>query len=612
MNIAGVGQVASPQAFTWCCVPSDRNTNQNAMADCKRAAAQSEALLAQTQFPVICKRIVACGSPSSHQMAIACSREAMIKENGFDGTWLVQQYINHDGMIYKVYVLGSYVYIQPRPSLPNISLSGANSSKMSHVSFNSQDMPKYFAGGKTPVKPLGDHRNSPLLKASQSQHADTMADISTSMNASTPQTASSASNQTQTQTQAQAQTYTTTQRAAAVEQKQCQGTTKIPKADLLRELYRGLADMDEPTQQEFFQHSADECLSRISVPAMNAIAAKLQEHLKLRLFGFDVILSSDTHQYFIVDINCFPSYQSMSDLPERLEQFLVDEHIKHQKQIQPAAGVPLWKMQDIEPWLPASIRACGTTSHKRVTIVGYGSLLSEWSARASMPTLENFRIAAIDGYKRCFHLVSMSAIRKKRANWITKEVAAVAAQEIQYENPDAQSADQEPMIVSVFDIPYSELPAYCTREQRYNFVSVPIRELVSASGHDSVSSNEAWSSRKLVFAKVDPNQQHALMCASYDDDSYRVRCGTNEVYNKYVGHIYQGKLWRDDIRPERKYLSFCANAAFELHPEVGHNFLRTSFLADGSQSIAEYMTGEPMKKHFEDVLQRHGVAGIEQ
>lgn len=96
------------------------------------------------RFPVICKSLAACGSHASHRMYVLharddfdrmhareeeirtaahtsniapCTAEAHTTPDAESPIWLVQDYINHSGVIFKVYVLDEEVYILPKVRL---------------------------------------------------------------------------------------------------------------------------------------------------------------------------------------------------------------------------------------------------------------------------------------------------------------------------------------------------------------------------------------------------------------------------------------------------------------------------------------------------------------
>ncbi|KAL6508205.1 hypothetical protein OROHE_021747 [Orobanche hederae] len=71
-------------------------------------------------FPVIAKPMVANGSASSHQMYL------IFDEEGLGGLrlnppFVLQEFVNHGGVIFKVYVAGKHIQCVKRRSLPDIS-----------------------------------------------------------------------------------------------------------------------------------------------------------------------------------------------------------------------------------------------------------------------------------------------------------------------------------------------------------------------------------------------------------------------------------------------------------------------------------------------------------
>ncbi|XP_059667430.1 inositol-tetrakisphosphate 1-kinase 1 [Cornus florida] len=75
--------------------------------------------LEELKFPVIAKPLVANGSVNSHQMLLVFNKEGL---NGLTPLPIVlQEFVNHGGVIFKVYVVGEYAQCVKRRSLPDIS-----------------------------------------------------------------------------------------------------------------------------------------------------------------------------------------------------------------------------------------------------------------------------------------------------------------------------------------------------------------------------------------------------------------------------------------------------------------------------------------------------------
>jgi inositol-1,3,4-trisphosphate 5/6-kinase/inositol-tetrakisphosphate 1-kinase len=219
------------------------------------------------RFPVICKPERACGVAESHAMNIVLS------EHGFADIprpYVMQQYWNHGAILHKVYVIGEYVMMFQRPSLPDFFLARA-----------------------------GDEEG----------------DISASSN------------------------------AAHV----IPFDSRKPYPDLINYNGRGICvqdvvdldDMSDECCREKCDSRAeatarrDENLSSSQKKRIEEVASVLSESFGLSLFGFDVIVSSDstTHEenLFIVDVNFFPSYKEVPNFPK-----LLRAHLRK------SAGLPPW------------------------------------------------------------------------------------------------------------------------------------------------------------------------------------------------------------------------------------------------------------------------------
>ena len=91
------------------------------------------------QYPLIIKTVVSCASSTSHKMAVAMKPEGlrMVEANPVftKESHILQELINHDGRIFKVYVVGEEVRIMQKQSIPNITDESVGST---HFFFDSQ------------------------------------------------------------------------------------------------------------------------------------------------------------------------------------------------------------------------------------------------------------------------------------------------------------------------------------------------------------------------------------------------------------------------------------------------------------------------------------------
>ena len=67
--------------------------------------------------PLMVKPLVAAGTKESHFMTIVLKLSALSE---LPPRSIIQEYVNHDATLFKVYVLGEQVYVYQRPSLPNL------------------------------------------------------------------------------------------------------------------------------------------------------------------------------------------------------------------------------------------------------------------------------------------------------------------------------------------------------------------------------------------------------------------------------------------------------------------------------------------------------------
>ncbi|WP_415896587.1 gamma-glutamylcyclotransferase [Neptuniibacter sp. QD72_48] len=189
-----------------------------------------------------------------------------------------------------------------------------------------------------------------------------------------------------------------------------------------------------------------------------------------------------------------------------------------------------------------------------ISIVGYGSLLSEASARETIPGLTNFRIVTVPGYKRIFNKVGVVFISRHKADPDSLQLASCST---------LPASDCE-IICSQFDCTQEEYEALFEREHRFNWVEV-----------------ETFT---------DGQSETGLMCTGSTDQHYRYsKCRSEQEYHERVGQFYAGNLWRNDILPFPRYLSFCLKAAASQGEAVLNNFLDSSYLADGETTIRTYL-----------------------
>lgn len=77
----------------------------------------------RVQLPVVCKPLQSCGSAESHRMTIVTRRAGFASLAA--GDYLVQRFVNHNALLFKVYVLGSenFIVVKVPACLPAVTCS---------------------------------------------------------------------------------------------------------------------------------------------------------------------------------------------------------------------------------------------------------------------------------------------------------------------------------------------------------------------------------------------------------------------------------------------------------------------------------------------------------
>lgn len=117
------------------CTPSGRTVGAPAFAVMTKATDDSWKHVA---FPMIVKPLTAAGTKASHALTVilqsddSSTVQAILQEKV---PCLCQEYCNHNAILYKVYVLGEFISVHARRSLPNLP---ARRSAYTHLNFDSQ------------------------------------------------------------------------------------------------------------------------------------------------------------------------------------------------------------------------------------------------------------------------------------------------------------------------------------------------------------------------------------------------------------------------------------------------------------------------------------------
>lgn len=194
-----------------------------------------------------------------------------------------------------------------------------------------------------------------------------------------------------------------------------------------------------------------------------------------------------------------------------------------------------------------------------ITIIGSGSLLSHASAEKTCPSLTNFRLAKIDGYKRVFNKAHPLKIFNNDLPAGSNAYACLSLM------PDNTVTN---MIISTFDIHEEDWSAFVKREFDYKLENIP-------------------------FKNIDGTVSKGIGClGNINDEECEKFCRTDPERHKHWLQFKQlcaGPVWRTDLLPDEDYLAHCLSYCKEHGEDVYNNFMRTTFIGDGTVSIADYL-----------------------
>lgn len=218
--------------------------------------------------------------------------------------------------------------------------------------------------------------------------------------------------------------------------------------------------------------------------------------------------------------------------------------------------LPVQELQDVEDFAGIA------TAEGLLSIGGFGSLLSEKSARYTFPALKNFRTARLLGFRRVFGHAAPIFFERGIANLETKEISSLSV----------EPCLGESIIITVFEIDISEVPAFMEREHEFRFLAV------FPEASDGT-----------------PASQPVVVCSRYSDEEYhKHRCkGSKEEFFRRYGRHGIDKIWRDDILPCRVYLRHCVLAAKNLGTEAFDNFLDHTYLGDRKTTVRQHLNCHP-------------------
>ena len=220
-------------------------------------------------------------------------------------------------------------------------------------------------------------------------------------------------------------------------------------------------------------------------------------------------------------------------------------------------------------------KAESPSSSDLITILGFGSLLSERSSRTTFPDLQNFRLGRVPNYRRVFGHPASIFFQRGIANIATKEMSSLSV----------EFSDGHPgFVCSIFEVPNNDMmadgvpsPAFLEREEEFDIIQARYIDFQSTDA-----------------SKIEENV--GILCAAYTDQGYLDRWGSDrfqENYGKYGIKSIWGWKRESGLKPCAVYLRHCYLAAKSMGAECFDSFLDETYLVDRKTSVREYLEQNP-------------------
>ena len=209
-----------------------------------------------------------------------------------------------------------------------------------------------------------------------------------------------------------------------------------------------------------------------------------------------------------------------------------------------------------------------------MTILGFGSLLSERSSRLTFPVLKNFRLGRLRNYRRVFAHPTALFFRRGIADLPTLQIGTLSM----------EPCPGHECLVTVFEVPTKDMledgipsQLFLEREPEYDIVSAPYTEL-------SLSNGDATTTTM------------GILCQRSTDETYLQRWGADHFQNMY-GQYGVTTIWNwshdSGLRPCAVYLRHCYLAAQAMGDACFASFLDETFLVDRKTTIRQYLQQHP-------------------
>merc|ERR1740121_1116390 len=200
-----------------------------------------------------------------------------------------------------------------------------------------------------------------------------------------------------------------------------------------------------------------------------------------------------------------------------------------------------------------------------LTVIGFGSLLSERSARSTFPDLTNFRLARVRGFRRVF--------RHPAGIFFHRGIVPEGTRE--YSSLSVEPCEGHSIVVAVMELPGMDWDALSRREEEYVLKMTPFE----------------------LLDQPDEIAGEGLMCTPLAcDEDFAKRWGPDQFQKSY-GQYGIKTIWGygpdSGILPCPISLRHCTLAAEKAGPVAFDSFLDDTYLVDRETTIREHLKARP-------------------
>jgi hypothetical protein len=346
------------------------------------------------EYPLIAKPLSAAGIKSSHHMGIVLARDGLQR---LKTPCILQEYANHGGRIFKVYVLGESVWVFARESLPNLPIG-----ETKHISSISPTPPcsnttTLLSDDTQQQQPNNGSRGRKRSYVEFERLAGSRFYVEFDSQLPYPKLAD-----------------------FGIDEVRCSSSNKRPCVeDVLQSSHNNQEGVHDQKPTPNYMTTDGSCTndsnfdylaSFVTKDELEPVTNALRDAFGLELFGYDVIVKHDQGNFnidqdgssvdvkteiLVVDVNYFPGYKEVPNFPSLLAQYLTQKAVE--SRVRNSGTAPT-----------AHTAAMGASQLKLNPNTGVTA--NEYLLRRAMITLDISSLSDLGSAQQQMHVINISRI----------------------------------------------------------------------------------------------------------------------------------------------------------------------------------------------------------